>query len=719
MPLVIRRQAIITKGLNYIHPFRIKHFGQILLSEFGDFFPEDECAVCFFVGNGDFFDKVALIVVAADHEMAIIPLLLRIGFKVGFGVRDIKVIHHKYSSFLQRTGNTSQYITILPEGFKVSEACEKIKSIIEIIDPAGPAHIMNEKMKFFMFLQPCLLYAFFAQVNACHIKSFRCKLKGMSPLATGHIDHAGAFGRLKMVYQFVNEAGRLPHIPVGIKLVIIGGIEPVSEPMLHGGKGNLKLAEAPLFIIFASLFFSMTLIKSISGIRGTIGGKSGENLTPPDIVRFTAAYGSWILRQGSRKQPMRKIIVGRDGRISGAMVKELVCRTLISLGIDVIDLDLSTTPTVEIAVTLLKADGGIIVTASHNPAEWNALKLLNHEGEFLSAEDGKAILKIAEKDDIVFVSVDKIGSVQSNDKMLDAHIDAIIRHKWVNVPAVKKAGFRVVVDAINSTGAIAVPALLKALGVEDVILINGEVNGKFAHNPEPLPEHLAELSREVVKNKASLGIAVDPDVDRLCFVCEDGSMFGEEYTLVAVADYVLSMQKGNTVSNLSSTRALNDITAKHGGEYHSSAVGEVNVVKKMKEVNAVIGGEGNGGIIVPDLHYGRDAIAGIALFLSHLATSGKKIKQLRNLYPDYFMSKNKMVLEPATDVSNILKKLQEKYKGHPQNTEDGLRIEFDRDWVHLRSSNTEPVIRIYAESNFETTAANIARRLMNDIKEAF
>lgn len=463
----------------------------------------------------------------------------------------------------------------------------------------------------------------------------------------------------------------------------------------------------------------MALIKSISGIRGTVGGKPGENLTPPDIVRYAAAYGTWILKQGSRKQPARKVVIGRDGRISGALVKELVCQTLISLGIEVIDLDLSTTPTVEMAVGFLKADGGIIITASHNSAEWNALKLLNREGEFLSAEDGKTILKIAEKEDMPFVTCEQLGSVKRNDEMLDAHINAIISHKWVNVSAVKKAGFRIVVDAINSTGAIAVPALLKALGVEDVIMINGEVNGKFAHNPEPLPEHLTELSREVKAKNASLGIAVDPDVDRLCFVCEDGSMFGEEYTLVAVADYVLTMQKGNTVSNLSSTRALQDVTEKYGGSYYSSAVGEVNVVRKMKEVNAVIGGEGNGGIILPDLHYGRDALAGIALFLSHLATSKKKIKQLRSMYPDYFISKNKIVLDSGIDVGGILKRLQEKYKGHPQNTEDGLRIEFDHDWVHLRSSNTEPVIRIYAESHFETTADNIARRLMNDIKEAF
>jgi len=400
------------------------------------------------------------------------------------------------------------------------------------------------------------------------------------------------------------------------------------------------------------------------------------------------------------------------------MIKNIVSSTLTSLGIDVIDLDFSTTPTVEMAVTILKADGGIILTASHNPKEWNALKLLNNKGEFISGDEGKLILEIAEKEAFDFVEVDKLGVISDNNDMLAEHIDAILLNKLVDKKAVTAAGLRIVVDAVNSTGALAVPAILTALGVEDIIVINGEVNGVFAHNPEPLPEHLTELSRAVVSKKANLGIAVDPDVDRLCFVCEDGSMFGEEYTLVAVADYVLSKTPGNTVSNMSSTRALKDITLKHKGEYFSSAVGEVNVVNKMKEVNAVIGGEGNGGIILPELHYGRDALIGIALFLSHLAKSKKSAKQLRNTYPDYFISKNKITLEQSIDVKSVFDKIKKKYKSQPVNTEDGLKIEFDNDWVHLRTSNTEPIIRIYAESNFETTADNIAMRLIRDIQES-
>jgi len=464
----------------------------------------------------------------------------------------------------------------------------------------------------------------------------------------------------------------------------------------------------------------MALIKSISGIRGTIGGKTGDNLTPLDVVKFTAAYGTWLLQSDDKKssKTRRKVVVGRDGRISGEMVKNLVNSTLVSLGIDVIDLDLSTTPTVEMAVVFLKADGGIILTASHNPKEWNALKLLNNVGEFISGEEGKIILDIAEKEAFRFTDVEKLGKITVNDQMLDEHIAAILKNKLVDKKAIAAAGFSIVVDAVNSTGAIAVPALLKSLGVEDITVINKEVTGIFAHNPEPLPEHLVELSREVVARKASLGIAVDPDVDRLCFVCEDGSMFGEEYTLVAVADYILGKHPGNTVSNMSSTRALKDVTVKHGGEYFASAVGEVNVVRKMKEKEAVIGGEGNGGIIVPDLHYGRDALAGIALFLSHLAKSKKSSKQLRNTYPDYFISKNKITLEKDIDVKAIFDKIKKKYKSHPVNTEDGLKIEFDNDWVHLRTSNTEPIIRIYAESNFETTADNIAMRLIKDIQEA-
>ena len=457
----------------------------------------------------------------------------------------------------------------------------------------------------------------------------------------------------------------------------------------------------------------MALIKSISGIRGTIGGKTGDNLTPVDIVKFTAAYGTLLIKEGANK----KIIVGRDGRISGEMVKNLVINTLQALGLEVVDLDYSTTPTVEMAVVFENAGGGIILTASHNPKEWNALKLLNSRGEFINSVDGQKVLDIAEREDFDFATVDKLGSSVFNDTFLNKHIDAVINYELVDVAAIKKAKFKVIVDAVNSTGAIAVPALLKALGVKEIEIINGEVNGKFAHNPEPLPEHLTGLSNEVLKQKASIGIAVDPDVDRLCFVCEDGAMFGEEYTLVAVADYVLSRRKGNTVSNMSSTRALRDVTEKNGGEYFASAVGEVNVVNKMKAVNAVIGGEGNGGIIVPDLHYGRDALIGIALFLTHLAYTKKTVKQLRNSYPDYFISKNKIQLESGVDVNGIFEKIKDKYKNHPINIEDGLKIEFDKDWVHLRTSNTEPIIRIYAESNFSTTADNIANRLMKDISE--
>jgi phosphomannomutase len=457
----------------------------------------------------------------------------------------------------------------------------------------------------------------------------------------------------------------------------------------------------------------MALIKSISGIRGTIGGKTGDNLTPLDIVKFTAAYGTLLIQEGANK----KIIVGRDGRISGSIVKDLVIGTLKSLGLDVIDLDLSTTPTVEMAVVFENAGGGIILTASHNPKEWNALKLLNSKGEFINSQQGEKVLEIAEKEDFVFATVDKLGTSTTDDEALQKHIDAVVNYDLVDIAAIKKAKFKIVIDAVNSTGAIAVPALLKALGVKDTELLNGEVNGKFAHNPEPLPEHLTGLSSEVVKLNASLGIAVDPDVDRLCFVCEDGSMFGEEYTLVAVADYVLSNRVGNTVSNMSSTRALKDVTIKHGGEYFSSAVGEVNVVNRMKEVNAVIGGEGNGGIILPDLHYGRDALIGIALFLTHLAKTKKTAKQLRNSFPDYFISKNKIKLENGVDVKSVFEKIKTKYKNQPINTEDGLKIEFEKDWVHLRTSNTEPIIRIYAESNFETTADNIAKRMMKDISE--
>src|SRR6187397_2923694 len=443
---------------------------------------------------------------------------------------------------------------------------------------------------------------------------------------------------------------------------------------------------------------SVALIKSISGIRGTIGGNSGNNLTPVDITKFTAAFASIIA--GNTKEDISgkktKIVIGRDGRISGPMVRDLVVSTLTGMGIDVIDLGLSTTPTMEIAVKEEKADGGIIITASHNPKEWNALKLLNNEGEFISAEIGEKVLEKAAKEDFVFNTVEQLGELSIDDSYMQKHIDAILNYPLVNKNAIASQQYKIIVDGINSTGATFVPALLKALGVKNVIVLNEEVNGNFAHNPEPLPQHLSELSREVVKQKAHLGIAVDPDVDRLCFVCEDGSMFGEEYTLVAIADYVLSKRKGNTVSNMSSTRALKDITEKHEGEYFPSAVGEVNVVRKMKEVNAVIG---------------------IGLFLSHLANHMFGAKSLRGLYPDYFISKNKIELNNGVDVKSIFEKIKKKYKKHPINTEDGLKIEFDNDWVHLRTSNTEPIIRIYAESDFETKANHIATRIMQDIGE--
>ncbi len=458
----------------------------------------------------------------------------------------------------------------------------------------------------------------------------------------------------------------------------------------------------------------MALIKSISGIRGTMGGKPGDGLTPLDIVKFAAAYGTWLLRTHKKC----KVVVGRDGRISGPMVSSLVMHTLSGLGIEVVDLGLSTTPTVEWAVPLEMASGGIILTASHNPREWNALKLLNEKGEFLSGEDGEEVLKMAEAEAFQFAPVEKLGSITTNDSYLQKHINAILEYPLVNREAIAAKGFRVVVDAINSSGAIFVPALLKALGVEDITVINSEVTGKFAHNPEPLPEHLSELSNTVVKKKAHLGIVVDPDVDRLAFVCEDGEMFGEEYTLVAVADYILQHRKGNTVSNMSSTKALREITEKKGGVYYPSAVGEVNVVRKMKEVEAVIGGEGNGGIIVPDFHYGRDALIGIGLFLSHLALSGKSMCGLRRTYPEYIISKNKIELEKGLDVGKIFGEIRKKYKSHPINTEDGLKIEFDSDWVHLRTSNTEPIIRIYSESDSESKANHIASRLIKDIREA-
>lgn len=460
----------------------------------------------------------------------------------------------------------------------------------------------------------------------------------------------------------------------------------------------------------------MTLIKSISGIRGTIGGKSGESLTPVDVVKFSAAYATWLAAQFPSKTKC-KVVLGRDARISGPMIHNLVCGTLAAMGIDVIDVGLSTTPTVEMAVTFHQAHGGIILTASHNPKQWNALKLLNSKGEFISAADGETLLKIAEQESFEFANVNQLGTVTTDAHAIDKHIAAILALPLVDVKAIASKKFKIVIDCVNSSGGIALPPLLKALGVEEVIELYCTPDGQFPHNPEPLPEHLTELSKTVIKSKAHLGISVDPDVDRLALVCEDGEMFGEEYTLVAVADYVLKNKKGNTVSNLSSTRALRDVTEKAGGSHYASAVGEVNVVEMMKAKNAVIGGEGNGGVIYPDIHYGRDALAGIALFLTHLAKYGNTVSMLRSSYPDYFISKNKIELTPEINVDGVLESIQEKYKKHKINTIDGVKIEFDKEWVHLRKSNTEPIIRIYAESDSITTANNLAEKIISDIKE--
>ena len=457
----------------------------------------------------------------------------------------------------------------------------------------------------------------------------------------------------------------------------------------------------------------MTLIKSISGIRGTIGGKVGTALTPIDVVKFSSAYALWLNQQNVT----RKVVVGRDARVSGESVSQLVSATLQNMGFDVIDLGLSTTPTVEMAVTMLAAGGGIIVTASHNPANWNALKLLNHKGEFISAADGEWLLNEAEKESFEYVPVAKIGKKTTDTTFIDQHIQKILALPLVNKEAIAARNFKVVVDAVNSTGGIAVPKLLEALGVRKVECLFGEPNGHFPHNPEPLPENLGHIISKMEVGNYDLGIVVDPDVDRLAFVCEDGTVFGEEYSLVAVADYVLTHQKGNTVSNLSSTQALRDITQKHGGNYFAAAVGEVNVVEMMKTQNAVIGGEGNGGIIYPELHYGRDALVGIALFLSHLALSGKSVKMIRNKYPNYFISKNKIELTPQIDVDLVLKKIETKYQRQPLNTVDGLKIEFDKEWVHLRKSNTEPIIRIYSESSSQATAEYLANKIIQDIKE--
>ncbi|MDR2382556.1 MAG: phosphoglucosamine mutase [Prevotellaceae bacterium] len=460
----------------------------------------------------------------------------------------------------------------------------------------------------------------------------------------------------------------------------------------------------------------MALIKSISGIRGTIGGCPGEALTPVDLVKFASAYSVWIKKRNKTGKRL-KIVVGRDARPSGDMVNRLISGALIASGVDVIDLGLATTPTVEMAVTGLRADGGIILTASHNPKQWNALKLLNEQGEFLSDVDGKALLAIAEKSEFDFAEVDKLGQVSYNDTYTDEHIRAVLRLPLVDIDAIYRANFRVVVDAVNSVGGIAIPRLLASLGVH-IVELNCTPNGQFPHNPEPLPEHLTEIAEAVSKENADLGIVVDPDVDRLALVCEDGSFFGEEYTLVAIADYVLGKKTaGNTVSNLSSSRALKDITEKHGGQYFSSAVGEVNVVAEMKRVNAVIGGEGNGGVIYPELHYGRDALVGVALFLSHLAQKRIKCSELRAQYPDYFVSKNKITLTPDTDIDAILRKIKDKYSPYRISDIDGVRVDFDRDkkWVHLRKSNTEPIIRIYAEATSEKEASDLAKQVIESI----
>jgi len=461
------------------------------------------------------------------------------------------------------------------------------------------------------------------------------------------------------------------------------------------------------------------LIKSISGIRGTIGGKSNENLTPIDVVKYTVAYSKWLYSSFGPSKKL-KVVVGRDARISGESIHQLVIHTLVFCGIDVVDLGLSTTPTVEMMVIEHKADGGIIVTASHNPMQWNALKLLNNEGEFLSDEDGKKVLEFSEDiDSFIFADIQKLGKITQDTEAIDKHIDKILSLKYVDVAAIKKAKFKVVVDAVNSVGGIAVPKLLKKLGVQEIIELNCEPTGHFAHHPEPLPENLIDLSFEVKRKNAHIGISVDPDVDRLAIICENGEPFGEEYTLVAVADYILSVNNGgNTVSNLSSTQALRDITLKHKGQYFASAVGEVNVVKKMKEVNAIIGGEGNGGVILPELHYGRDALVGIALFLTYLAKTKKTVSHLRDSYPHYYISKNKVELDKSINVSEIIERIKNKYKNYHLNTEDGLKIELnDKEWIHLRQSNTEPIIRIYAESQTQKTADNLAHKMIMDIKE--
>ena len=458
----------------------------------------------------------------------------------------------------------------------------------------------------------------------------------------------------------------------------------------------------------------MTLIKSISGIRGTIGGRSGDTLNPLDIVKFTSAYATFIRRSG--KSNSQTIVVGRDARISGEMVKNIVCGTLMGMGYDVINIGLATTPTTELAVRMSQSAGGIIITASHNPRQWNALKLLNHEGEFLTKTNGNEVLDIAEKEDFEYADVDHLGKYTEDNSYDQRHIDDVLGLKLVDLPAIKNAKFNVVVDSINSVGGIILPKLLDALGVQYTFL-NGEPTGDFAHNPEPLAKNLGGIMNEMASGKYDLGIVVDPDVDRLAFICEDGTMFGEEYTLVSVADYVLSHTPGNTVSNLSSTRALRDITEKHGGKYVASAVGEVNVTTKMKEVNAVIGGEGNGGVIYPESHYGRDALVGIALFLSSLAHKGCKVSELRKSYPNYFMAKNRIDLTPETDISAVLDRIKEIYANEKVTDIDGVKIDFADKWVHLRASKTEPIIRVYSEAATQEEAEALGQKLMNIVYE--
>ena len=483
-------------------------------------------------------------------------------------------------------------------------------------------------------------------------------------------------------------------------------------------RSNLRIATLPIAnrpCIFAKTYTEfMTLIKSISGIRGTIGGKPGDNLTPIDAVKFAAAYGIW-LKDYSKKDKL-KVVIGRDARISGEMIQNLVVSTLVGLGIDVIDLDLSTTPTVEIAVPIEQADGGIILTASHNPKQWNALKLLNEKGEFLDAAQGAKILEIAEKEDFNFSEVDDLGEIIKNDSYIDIHIDEVLDLSLVDADVIRKAKFKVVVDGVNSTGGIAIPRLLKELGVE-VVELYCDPTGHFPHNPEPLKEHLKDICDLVLKEKADFGIVVDPDVDRLAFISDDGEMFGEEYTLVACADYVLGKTKGNTVSNLSSSRALRDITEKHGGTYEASAVGEVNVVTKMKANKAIIGGEGNGGIIYPESHYGRDSLVGTALFLMLMAEKGGTVAELRASYPSYFMSKKKIQLTPDLDVDSILTTIADKYASEDITTIDGVKIDFPDNWVHLRKSNTEPFIRIYTEAKSQAEADSLADRIIAELKQ--